>query len=820
MCSAREEKGNAVALIRSLNTAVSGLRAQQFRIEVIGNNIANVDTTAFKNVRVDFSSLLSQSLTYGVAPQGFLGGIDPIQVGLGTQVASTATDFGQGPTEATGVSTDIAIQGDGFFALRDSAGGRVYTRDGSFSINPANLLHDAATGYVVQGYMADENFQVNPGGSLENIEIPVGTQTIARPTSEAVFNGNLNSSGSVSNQGSQLLSDVLYDNRFTNNDLISAENPLGLARATGDTPLQNLVRSLGDFVSYTTSDNGTAATSALVFPELANQLTGVEITFSAMKGERELPSATFVVGDPPPTGGTSLGDFIQFMQNRLGINDGTFDGVEQTQHTLSHTRVNPITGEEINGTFSAGQAGGADDAASLSSLTDLQADFRGVQVGDYIRFTSGDAAGQIAEITSITASTPGGVEDSLTFRTDGFNALSTVPAFGDTYVIHAPADVSTAEDIHMLAIDGAGATVTVGAPTTNAEIRSFTITDSSVSSFPLEEGIAVNQRVDYMSGGVMVSGRVSNVVGDTITIAFDSSLAQDPDAGTTFDFVKQPAGTLEITGNVGTLNNISDIDIISAGSRVTLFDNPPVVNAAGESLTMTTTVYDSLGTPRQVQLTLVFQSSSANGPNVWRYFAESADDADLDRVVGSGTILFSAAGQFLTTGKTDEVVSINLDATPEQGGGVETPLNVNLDFSRLTQFATTNSEMQLLDQDGFEAGTLREFSVGDDGLITGIFSNGLTRTLGQVSLTRFANPNGLDAEGENFFRASVNSGIPQEGIPGTFGRGTLRSGFLEESNVDLALQFTDLIIGQRAFQANARTVSVSDEMLQELVNLI
>ncbi|MCZ6601435.1 MAG: flagellar hook-basal body complex protein [Planctomycetota bacterium] len=809
-----------MALIRSLNTAVSGLRAQQFRIEVIGNNIANIDTTAFKGSRVDFSTLLSQNLSFGVAPQGFLGGIDPTQIGHGTRVASTTTDFSQGPTEATGVASDLAIQGNGFLIMRDEFGGMVYTRDGSFTINPSNLLHDPATGYVVQGWMADENFQVNPGGSLTNIEIAVGVKTIARPTTVGVFGGNLNSSGDVASQGTLLFSDRLYDSRITNTDLISAENPLGLARATADTPLANLVRSLGDFVPFTDIARGASATSVLVFPELGTQLTGVGIQLSALKGDRELPDATFTVGDPPPSGGSSLGDFIDWLGRNFGINSGVWDGVEQTEHTYSYSRMGATTGEEVNGTLSLGVGGSPDDTATLSSLIDHQADFRGVRIGDYIRFTSGAAAGQISEVTGISASTSGGALDSLTFRTDGFNSLSVVPAIGDTYVVQAPAGVRVASDVNMLNIDGSGATVTVGAPSTNGQVRTFTITDSAVNDFALEQGIHQNQRVDFMSGGALVSGWISSVSGNVITVAFDSAQSQDPDAGTMFSVVDQADGSIEIAGNVGMVNHLSNLEITSAGSRIPLFDNPPVVEAIGESVKMTVTVYDSLGTPRLVELSFVYQSSSANGPNVWRYFAESIEDADMDRVVGSGEVLFGSNGQFLTTGKATEMVTINLEPTVAQSGGVVSPLTFEIDLSRLTQFATTSSEVQLRDQDGFESGTLRQYAVGSDGLITGVFSNGLTRSLGQVALARFANPNGLDADAGNLFRAAPNSGVAQVGMPGTFGRGTIVSGFLEESNVDLAQQFTDLIIGQRAFQANARTITVSDELLQELVNLI
>ncbi len=809
-----------MALIRSLNTAVTGLRAQQFRVEVIGNNIANVDTTAFKSGRVDFSTMMSQMLSHGVAPQGNLGGIDPTQIGHGVSVSNSVANFSQGPTEATGVNTDLAIQGDGFFILTDGQGGSVFTRDGSFTINPASLLHDPATGFVVQGWVADQNFQVSPGGALSNIEIPVGSQTIARATNLATISGNLNSSGSIADQGTQLFSDRLYDDRFINTDLVSSENPLGLARATTDTPLQNLVRSLGDFIRYDATTTGTAGTAALVFPELANQPSGVAIQLTALKGDRDLPAASFVVGDPPPTGGTNLGDFIEFLERSFGINTGVWNGAEQTQNTLSFNRLDPQTGEASNGTLSLGVSGGPDDTATLTSLIDHQANFRGVEAGDFVRFTSGGAAGQIAEVVSVAASVVGGPLDTLMFRGDGFNSLSIVPTIGDTYAVHAGAGVGIAADVALFTIDGVAATVTVGAPTTTGGVRSFTVTDTAVTDFAFDHGLSVDQRIEYLSGGATVSGWISAVVGDTITINFDATLAQDPDAGSSFTAVDQADGTIQIAGNVGTANDISSVEIISAGARISLFDQPPVVRAEGESVVLNTLVFDSLGTPRQVQVTLVYEASSPNGPNVWRYFAESVDDADSDRLVGSGTVLFGSDGQFLTTGQPNETVTIDLTTTAAQAGGVETPFTFELDFSRLTQFATTSSEVQLRSQDGFESGTLNDFAIGTDGLITGIFSNGQTRSLGQVATARFANPNGLTDEGGNFFTVAPNSGEPQIGMAGTFGRGVISAGFLEESNVDLAQQFTDLVIGQRAFQANARTISVSDEMLQELVNLI
>jgi flagellar hook protein FlgE len=809
-----------MALIRALNTAVSGLKTQQFRIELVGHNIANVDTTAYKAARAEFNTILSQLVRAGIAPQGNLGGIDPIHLGLGAQVGATTTNFNQGPVKLTGVASDLALDGDGFFVLRDGTGEQVYTRDGSFSINPSNLLHDTATGAIVQGWGVDENFQVQSGGPLENIVIPVGAMKIARATESARLEGNLNSAGQVAADGTWLLSDVLYDSRFTNDDLISDVNPLGLARATEDTPLVSLVRSLGDHVAATDSTAGTAGTAALVFPDLAQSPTGLEIQVSAEKGQRALAPRTFVVGDPPPRGGAVLGDFIDFLARTLGIVDHTFTGQDQVAHTYGFARKNPISGEAINGTISKGQVGGPDDQATLTSITDHQADFRGVEVGDFIRFTSGAASGQIAQITAITASTPGGTLDTLQLRSGTFNALSAVPAYGDTYAIHAPAGVRVAGDTVMTEVASTSPTVTVSGVTTTGGVSTFTVTDLSVADFAAERGLAVDQVVTYYSGGQLVRGRVVESTGNAVTIAYRSALSQAPDATTAFTFADLAGGTVTVAGNVGDANGIANLEVLAGDSRVSLFDNPARAEAQGESLTTRFTVYDSLGTPRQVDLTLLFQSSSSNGPNVFRYFAESPADADGHPFTGSGTILFGPQGQFLGTGEAEEVVTVDLHTSADQAGGVTTPFSFRLDLSRVTQLASRESSVILGDQDGFESGTLRSYAFDRDGTIVGVFDNGLVRNLGQVAVARFANPNGLEATSENMYRVAPNAGIPQVGTPGSGGRAFVRGGYLEESNVDLAEQFTELIIGQRAFQANARTVTTSNELLQELVNLL
>jgi flagellar hook protein FlgE len=125
----------------------------------------------------------------------------------------------------------------------------------------------------------------------------------------------------------------------------------------------------------------------------------------------------------------------------------------------------------------------------------------------------------------------------------------------------------------------------------------------------------------------------------------------------------------------------------------------------------------------------------------------------------------------------------------------------------------------LASQDGYASGTLQSFSIGTDGSINGTFSNGRVQSLGQIRLATFPNPAGLSKVGNNLFRESANSGVANIGNPGTGGRGTLAPGALEGSNVDLADEFTKLIVAQRGFQANARVITTSDEVMQEAVNL-
>ena len=226
-----------------------------------------------------------------------------------------------------------------------------------------------------------------------------------------------------------------------------------------------------------------------------------------------------------------------------------------------------------------------------------------------------------------------------------------------------------------------------------------------------------------------------------------------------------------------------------------------------------THVYDSLG--NRHALTFTFTKA---GQNEWEYEISTTDDG-LEVSDGSGTICFTAEGRYVGAGTENdtgsEIHSFTLDLETETGAKT---LVITPDFSALTQLAFPSS-VSLKEQDGFPPGELTTFNIEASGMITGTYSNGMTRTLAQLALASFANPEGLLKKGANLYELSFNSGQPQLGEPGREGRGLIRSRFLEMSNVDLALEFTEMITASRGFQANTRVITTSDEVLMELINL-
>lgn len=223
-------------------------------------------------------------------------------------------------------------------------------------------------------------------------------------------------------------------------------------------------------------------------------------------------------------------------------------------------------------------------------------------------------------------------------------------------------------------------------------------------------------------------------------------------------------------------------------TAATVAGNLPSETAVGQTITREATVYDASGAKHTMSLA----------------YTRTADGWDVTGRNGQGTtattsLAFGSDGK-LTAGGTLAV------------GGIR------VDMRDLTGFASLNTAA-IGSQNGREAGALQGYSISKDGTVTGTFSNGASLALGRIALATFANPAGLEKTGASGYRATANSGGATVGGPGSAGVGSLAAGTLEMSNVDLSQEFTNLIVAQRGFQANARIITTSDEVLQELTNL-
>jgi len=557
------------------------MKTNEFAMDVVGHNIANVNTRGFKSSRTSFQSQFSTTFSFGSAPSGNFGGTNPMQVGTGSMVGGVTKDFSGGSPETTGIKTDLAIQGQGLFIISRGDGSQVYSRDGSFQFNSENYLMNS-DGFYLQGYSIDSSFNIVEG-TLSRLRIPIGEVTTAAATTQAGFAGNLNANGSVGSMRTQLVSQA-----------------------------------------FTEGSGGPEATAATVLTDLYDGTTqlfedGNVITLSeANKGGADLDIDTFTVES-----GTDLGEYIAWLEDVLGIN-------------------------------------------TSSDLPDLTGD---------------------------------GVPDpGVTINVDG--SINVVGNIGES---------------NTLRLDSGAITLALGT----------------------------------------AAGPLSG----TVPFQFSATVAQ----------------------------------------------------ATGESIRTSFRAFDTIGNPMDINLTLVMESKSNNGIT-WRYFAESADDTDYDRVLGTGTFMFDIAGNYLEGSN----MSVSIDRADT---GASTPQTINLDFSRLDGYAMP-SAMSILSQDGFSAGTLQDYSVGQDGVIVGAFDNGLTRQLGQVVLATFRNYEGLVALSDNLFGTGPNSGSAIIKKPMELGSGSISSAALELSNVDLSREFINLIIASTGFSASSRVIQTSDQLLNELMMMI
>jgi flagellar hook protein FlgE len=280
-----------------------------------------------------------------------------------------------------------------------------------------------------------------------------------------------------------------------------------------------------------------------------------------------------------------------------------------------------------------------------------------------------------------------------------------------------------------------------------------------------------------------------------------------PDGSILQGWMADATGAINTNGPIGDLSvpygQIMDPVASTAGS---IEGNLPANAVVGDTLQTGITMYDAQGVAQKV-----FYNFEKTAANFWDVSVVHADGTVL---LPATPIEFDAAGALIDpAGPTFDLPAFMPPAAYDSWQN-----NVTVGLAGLTQFGGANT-ITAPAQDGYALGSLQSFQLGNDGTIMGVYSNGLREPIGQLALASFNNPGGLEKAGSSSFRVGDNSGAAMVGLAGIGGRGVLNSGALEMSNVDLAEEFTGLIVAQRGFQANSRVITSSDEILQDLVNL-
>ena len=663
-------------MMGSLYAGVSGLKNHQTKMNVIGNNIANVNTIGFKPGRVNFQEALVQTFKGAGRPSAVSGGTNPIQLGLGIQVATIDNLFLQGGLETTGQITDLAIQGQGFFILGDNFGNKFYTRAGAFGFDADSTLVDPGTGLYVLGKMADATGNIPSLATTGMITLPFGQQDPANATENVTLANNLDASATESIAS-----------------LTNAGNS-GVVSVNG------------------TAINGVGGTHVI-------SITGAQ----AMR-------STFI--------GTNLG------------NDGT-GSVTTGALTGSMTLADLGVTDYSNFGFSV-------DGSPVEYISGLNA-----------TSSVNDVINAINQIDGITASLSGG---EITIQRDraGDPSEYFFTSTTGTVTVGAGGGATDGNVVGVLfGVNGATFTSAGGAAST------FVATDT----FTPDRGIDAAAGPDISQLELVYDERTGLVVG----------LGGLGDGG------------VEIKAGPGGLQATAGADLI--------VDTEPTIHSTSIN------VYDSQGSKHT--LTIEFFKSLLD--NRWEWSASTLGNEEI--TVGQrGYVTFNSDGSLATfeyaAGASSVVINPNNGADTMR---IAFDAGTSGNYDGLTSFASGSHTAAIIGQDGYGMGMLQKISIDKSGNISGIFSNGITRRLAQISLADFNNQAGLRKAGRSMFQSSANSGEAVEGVAGETISGEITSGALESSSVDIAQEFTSMITTQRGFQANARIITTSDSMLDELVNL-
>lgn len=843
--------------MRSLWSGVSGLQAHQVAMDVEGNNISNVNTKGFKYSRADFGTMFSQTVKIATAPTDGRGGSNPLQIGLGVSVSSTTRIHSQGSVQTTNKNTDVAINGDGFFMVSDDGGlTRYLTRDGDFKLDAyGNFVNNA--GFVVQGWNINWDTQsIDSSRTPQNIFIDPGMHIPAAKSTEVAIKANLNSGLNIGNAA---------------RPLYALDSVHGFNKKTGETKDEN---DNGITQFYTTSKNSMEVTEKGV--DAGSLFNGSGQGLNLREGQgiwMSFADSKFTTNGTNRTGfdannKTNQNNVVFWgSENQKTRLDITLNGVAIQNADITsldqaiayiNTFTNPQEGREGTGIVASKNANGTGIIFTNRNENGTTDNMKNINLVVNAQNTAGElwnATWNQGNNNFTFGNGKVNTNGSVWTATGGTNNQTTGPTNAVVITAHKYTYSSSPQNIPPMYNPDGGAQFTDNDnnPTTkptdpasgnywdalrgslyNTDVRVFRTTED------LRELLQRDARygVDYNGNGAFATEDINQKV--TITVSDDgrftvSNAKQDsqiPANALQNQAVTTTAKDLSfnVTAYTDALGKVSTNDAFTKIFKA--FDG---VQTAGsqkkesEQLKLSAfsaglEIYDSLGSKHTLEVQFVKQSTTQDGGNEWQMIIRVPEPAEINTTGEGPNNIVVGTARFNNDGSLASYNPKTLNFSPNNGAAPNQQIKLSFGTSGSNDgLVSSNSASTLTGQatDGYTSGNLKPdaIRVDDKGNILGEFTNGKTFAVAKIAMASVANNSGLEEIGGNLFKVTANSGAIVVGEAGTGGRGEMKTSALEMSNVDLSRSLTELIIIQRGYQANSKTISTSDQMLQTLIQL-
>lgn len=848
--------------MRSLWSGVSGLQAHQVAMDVEGNNISNVNTTGFKYSRADFGTMFSQTVKIATAPTDGRGGSNPLQIGLGVSVSSTTRIHSQGSVQTTDKNTDVAINGDGFFMVSDDGGLTNYlTRSGDFKLDAyGNFVNNA--GFVVQGWNINWDDQtIDSSRTPQNIFIDPGMHIPAAKSTEVAIKANLNSGLNIGTSSRNLYALDSVHGWNTKTQRAEDENDTGTTQF------------------YTTSKNAVEVTekgvdAGSLFNAKGQGLNlrdgqGIWVSYADAKFTTDKAAGTNVF-DPNSTVAQQAN--VIFWGNKdIAVNlDITLNGVKIQNANIRSldeaiAYINTFTAPTDTRDGTGVKAVKKADGSGIEFVNDNADGTTDNMKNIDLTVNSGNSAGEISTIAYNAATGAFSPQGNLTTAQNNTSWITGTAQAGqpqNVKVVTAHKYIYSSNPVTippMYNPDGGLNFVPNGTnrPTDPASANywdaiqgSLKNTDARVfrTTEDLRELLQRDARygVDYNGSGRIdnanpvfdandINQAVKVVVTENGNFAISnanetSTIKANAGAGNAQVTTNPHAMSFNITAYSNKQGTVSTNDAFTAIFKA--FDGPLVIgNQIKESEQLKLSafsagleIYDSLGSKHTLEVQFVKQSTTQDGGNEWQMIIRVPEPAEINTTGEGPNNIIVGTARFNNDGSLASYTPRTINFSPNNGAAPNQQIKLSFGTSGSNDgLVSSNSASTLTGQatDGYTSGNLKPdaIRVDDKGNILGEFTNGKTFAVAKIAMASVANNSGLEEIGGNLFKVTANSGNIVVGEAGTGGRGEMKTSALEMSNVDLSRSLTELIIIQRGYQANSKTISTSDQMLQTLIQL-